>query len=43
MAVARELAGFLWALLHEYQWRRGGDGSEAQGASVPKIGVSAFG
>lgn len=42
VAVARELAGFIWALLHEYQQRRDRVGWAAQGQPVPEISASAF-
>lgn len=43
VAVARELAGFLWAILHEWQRRCDGDNrSMAQESSLAKTNVAAF-
>jgi transposase len=42
VAVARELAGFLWAMLHEWQRRRAGDKPQTQEASLATSGESAF-
>jgi len=42
VAVARELAGFLWAILHEWQRRRDGDTvSPAQRSSLARADVTA--
>ena len=42
VAVARELAGFIWAILHEWQWRRAGDKAQAQEVSLATTDASAF-
>jgi len=42
VAVARELAGFLWAILHEWQRRSAGDIPPAQEASLAASDESAF-
>ena len=42
VAVARELAGFIWAILHEWQRRRDGDIAEAQEVALVTSGESAF-
>lgn len=41
VAVARELAGFLWAILHEWQRRRGDNVSVAQESSWTQADVAA--
>jgi transposase len=41
VAVARELAGFIWAILHEWQRRRDGDIPETQDVSLTTTGVTA--
>jgi len=42
VAVARELAGFLWVILHEWQRRCGDNLATAQEASMAKTGVMAY-